>query len=237
MDEQPQGRKSAPDEVWAVVREEYLAGRSAGECCRRHGVGLTALRDRAAREGWRRSDQAWRPPSTLDPWDEGVELELQVGGDLDKVETCQLWYVARRRMLRAVMRGDAAEALRWRRVERILDEVEAETDRMTEEHEALLWHAENRRWAEEQDLREADDPDSSDSSDGVLESGDSSPPHLDGEVDASPSRADGGGDPVRTGEYPAALAQTTVSPPPSRREAAPRHLPTEWGGEVKPELT
>ena len=44
------GVACAPDAVWARVREDYLAGRSATECCRRHGVGLTSLRNRAARE-------------------------------------------------------------------------------------------------------------------------------------------------------------------------------------------
>ena len=45
-----EGRWSAPDEVWAAVRVDYLAGLSAPEACRRYGVGLTAMRMRAARE-------------------------------------------------------------------------------------------------------------------------------------------------------------------------------------------
>ena len=73
-------------------------------------------------------------------------------------------------MMRAVMRGDAAEALRWRRVQQVMDEVEAETDRMTERQDARIWHARNRREAEEQALRDATDPDRPDSSDGVFES-------------------------------------------------------------------
>ena len=52
------GLRSAPDEVWTQVRDDYLGGISAPECCRRHGVGLTALRKRAANEGWRRADQS-----------------------------------------------------------------------------------------------------------------------------------------------------------------------------------
>src|SRR5690606_13376160 len=71
---EPPAQRRAPDEVWARVREDYLSGLSAPACCRKHGVGLTALRDRAAREGWRRADQPWRPPG-LDPDDEGVFLE------------------------------------------------------------------------------------------------------------------------------------------------------------------
>lgn len=127
----------APDEVWTQVREAYLAGVSAPECCRRHGVGLTALRDRARREGWRRIDQPWTPPNRLDPDDEGVVLEEEVGGDLDKVELRQLSYVAFRRMMRAVMRGDAAEALRWRRVRLAMDEEEAEIDRLVAQQESV----------------------------------------------------------------------------------------------------
>jgi hypothetical protein len=56
-------------------------GRTIWRGCRRprsvsrHGVGRTALRTRAAREGWRRLDQPWTPPTRLDPWDEGRALE------------------------------------------------------------------------------------------------------------------------------------------------------------------
>lgn len=139
MDEPSQGRRAAPDEFWAAVREDYLAGRSAPECARRHGVSVGALRARAARDGWRRADQPWAPADRLDPWDEGVDLEARVGGDLDQVEVCELAFVAHRRMLRAVMRGDAVEALRWRRVELTLAELDAQEARDRERLEAILW--------------------------------------------------------------------------------------------------
>ena len=161
MTEEPQGRKSPPDEVWAQVRDEYLAGWSAPECCRRHGVGLTALRERAAREGWRRADQPWTPPDRLDPWDEGVELDLRINGDLDKVDLEELGYIAHRRMMRAVMRGDAVEALRWRRVQLTMVEVEAEEAREHERFEAIRW-----RLADQQ-AEDGPDPDAPDASDGV----------------------------------------------------------------------
>ena len=115
------GHRPAPDAVWAQVRDDYLAGISAPECCRRHGVGLTALRKRAASEGWRRADQPWTVPVRLDPWDEGVLLEERVAGDLDQIEMQELEWIADRRMMRAVLRGDAAEALRWRRVRYVLE--------------------------------------------------------------------------------------------------------------------
>ena len=83
------GRSCAPDAVWAAVRDDYLAGVSAPECCRRHGVGLTTLRARAAAGGWRRADLPWTPRNALDPADEGVALEVRVGGDLDKIDLGQ----------------------------------------------------------------------------------------------------------------------------------------------------
>ena len=146
--EEGHGRLVAPDEVWAAVREDYLAGLSAPEVCLRHGVRLTAMRNRAAREGWRRSDQPWSPVNRLDPDDEGVELEARVGGDLNKVELRELSYVATRRMMRAVLRGDAAEALRWRRVRDAMDAEDAEMERLMEQEDAI--------WASRRDHAEAD---------------------------------------------------------------------------------
>ena len=133
------GHRAAPDEVWAQVREDYMAGISAPECCRRHGVGLTALRKRAASEGWRRADQPWTPPLRLDPWDEGVLLEDRVAGDLDKVELHELEWIADRRMMRAILRGDAVEALRWRRVRAVLEGDAREMERRIHADEVLRW--------------------------------------------------------------------------------------------------
>jgi hypothetical protein len=133
------GQRPAPDEVWAQVREDYLAGISAPECCRRHGVGLTALRKRAAGEGWRRADQPWTPPVRLDPYDEGVLLEERVAGDLDKVELHELEWVADRRMMRAVLRGDAVEALRWRRVRYVLEADARELAQRIHADEVMRW--------------------------------------------------------------------------------------------------
>ena len=130
--------RSAPDAIWERVRQDYLSGLPAIEVCRRHGVGLTAMRNRAAREGWRRTDQPWTPPNPLDPHDEGVMLEDEIGGDLDQLDMRQLSFVAWRRMQRAVLRGQAAEALRWRRVRLMLDAETAEQDQGMEQ--------EQRRW-------------------------------------------------------------------------------------------
>ena len=170
----PGGRRSAPDAVWNRVRIDYLAGSSAAEACRRYGVGLTAFRDRAAREGWRRMDQPWAPPpNRMEAWDEGVLLDDQVKGDLDKIHLRQLSFVAHRRMMRAVLRGEPAEALRWRRVRLAMDLEDAELDRMTGQHESI--RQDRAGWAEleamdraEQAARERGETDSPDSSDPVF---------------------------------------------------------------------
>lgn len=162
----PAGRRVAPEAVWAEVRRDYTDGVSAPECCRRHGVGLTALRDRAAREEWRRKDLPWVPPrNRLDPEDEGVALEARA--NLDQIEIRQLWYVAHRRMLRAVLRGDAVEALRWRRVAQAMDEESAEMQRMIDQDEEL-WR--ERRSVMDYEAAHPDGPDASDASDGVFSS-------------------------------------------------------------------
>lgn len=144
MSEKPQGRTSAPDEVWARVQEDYLAGMSGPDCCRRHGVSLSALRNRAAREGWRRSDQAWIPPQSLDPWDEGRILEERICGNLDLIEWGELSGVAEGRMMRAVLRGDSAEFMRWHKVAEIIQVREAELRRWAEEEEARKYQIRQR---------------------------------------------------------------------------------------------
>ena len=133
----PRARRPAPKNVWDAVRADYMAGLPAHECCRRHGVTVAALRSRAARNGWRRIDQPWVPANTLSPDDEGVMLEQRSEGDLDRIDTCELVFVAHRRMQRCVLRGDAAGALRWRRVSQALEAEEAEMRRYLCQEEQL----------------------------------------------------------------------------------------------------
>ena len=133
----PRPRRAAPDALWRAVRADYLAGLPAHECCRRHGVTMAALRGRAARHRWRRIDQPWTPPNILDPSDEGVQLEQRSEGDLDRIDTCELVFVAHRRMQRCVLRGDAAGALRWQRVGKALEAEEAEMRRYLCQEEQL----------------------------------------------------------------------------------------------------
>ena len=169
--------RSAPDAVWEAVRDDYLAGTSAVDCCRTHGVGRTALRDRAAREGWRRRDQVWLP-ARLDPGDPGVALEERIGGDLDQIDYAELSGVAVQRMMRAVLRGDAAAALRWRRVELVMDAKQAEVDAFLALDDASVRNRREQIELEDwlRDRAEAQgwiapDPDSPDSPDSVFESG------------------------------------------------------------------
>jgi hypothetical protein len=137
MDEEIEtlSRNRGPPEVWEAVKADYLAGLSGPDCCRRHGVTLSALRDRAARQGWRRSDQPWTPPQSLDPRDEGRLLEEKVYGNLDLIEWGDLSEVADGRMMRAVLRGDSAEFMRWHKVCEIIRARQAEVRRWVEEDE------------------------------------------------------------------------------------------------------
>lgn len=126
----PPACRRVSSEVWAEVREAYVSGLSAPACCRRFGVGLSALRQRAAGEGWRRADMPWTPPAIhLDPEDEGVKLEEDISGDLDMLHPFMLSRVAERRMMRAVLRGDATEVMRWHRVYRAMETLQLEEDR------------------------------------------------------------------------------------------------------------
>ncbi len=134
----PTALRAAPTDVWDAVRDDYLAGMSGPDCCRRHGVSLAALRARASRHGWRRADQPWRPPHALEPWDEGLELEDKINGDMNMIDFGDLPHVASSRMARAILRGDAVGALRWHRVHQLVEQ----------DDEAL------RRWIETEELRQ-----------------------------------------------------------------------------------
>lgn len=50
-------------ETWALIRDAYLSGLSASAAAGRYGVSVTALRRRAAREGWTKRAYA----AALDP--------------------------------------------------------------------------------------------------------------------------------------------------------------------------
>ncbi len=162
----PRGARIAPEAVWKAVRADYLAGLSGPDCCRRHGVGLTALRLRSAREGWRRADQPWIPPSaTRDPWDPGRSLEEQVHGDLSRIEPRQLLGVAWDRIQLAVLRGDAGEVLRWSKVQALMQAEAEALDRFIEEEQARAF--ERGHPIDPHDANGPDDPDDVDDPDAL----------------------------------------------------------------------
>lgn len=157
------GRQTVPPDVWDTVKADYLAGMSGPDCCRRNGVSLSALRNRTAREGWRRSDQPWSPPQSLDPQDEGRLLEERIGGNLDLIEWGELSGVAEGRMMRAILRGDSAEFMRWHKVAEIIAVREAELRRWAEEEEVRKFHIRQRARDIEAEEAERDSTDYLDS--------------------------------------------------------------------------
>ena len=50
----PPSHRVHPQETWDLARADYLAGLSGPAVCARYGLGLAALRKRAAAGGWRR---------------------------------------------------------------------------------------------------------------------------------------------------------------------------------------
>jgi hypothetical protein len=127
------GHAFHPPEVWAAAREAYLDGASGPEVCARYGLKLGTFRHRAAAEGWRRADHGRGYP------DEGQELEALTGGEPERIEFYDLAHVARARMMRAVLRGAAAEALRWKRVADVMIAEQTQVDRWCEEDEARAY--------------------------------------------------------------------------------------------------
>jgi len=99
---------SAPDDVWTVAREAYLAGSTAAMVCRELALSPSTFWQRAAREGWLRRDHPRRadalpPPAPINLDDPVDDLWTA----LDKV-----WH----RICAALDAGDAAGAARWTRV-------------------------------------------------------------------------------------------------------------------------
>ena len=102
------GRRNRSGETWAAARAAYLDGLSAGEVCAHFDLGLSALRARARREGWRRIDQADLDPDLQDDLDE--ELDAQV------VDFEAMTERALRMSARALDLADGASADRWLRL-------------------------------------------------------------------------------------------------------------------------
>ena len=106
------GHRVRTAETWAAARADYAAGCSASEVCERHDLGLSALRSRARREGWRRADQA-------DPEPIAFEAEDSAKDD-PPVPTEDLVAIARRAAAWAVRRGALHQAHGWLKLYREL---------------------------------------------------------------------------------------------------------------------
>lgn len=125
------GRPTYPPEAWAKARQFYVSGLPASSICEQLGMSESGLRQRARREGWRRADQPWIPPI-----DDGAELEARHDGVIDRIELLDLADVAFTRMKRAVLRGSAAEALRWKQVAEMLWAEHEQAERWGEQADA-----------------------------------------------------------------------------------------------------
>ena len=102
-------RRIRPDETWDMARDQYLAGASAEEVCRRHDLGLSAFKVRARQGGWRRIDQ-----TAPDPIDDDIDLD----GPPEPRE--RMLDKAWRRVSQALDAGRSIEAVRWMRVHAML---------------------------------------------------------------------------------------------------------------------
>ena len=98
--------------VWDWARADYEDGQPASVICKMYGIGLSTFRERAAREGWRRSDaEPDLRPADLDRLD-GL-------GDTD-VDPQALALMAWKRFALAVRDGDRLGASAWLRLHRQL---------------------------------------------------------------------------------------------------------------------
>lgn len=129
-DSAPGARRSRSPETWAAARADYLAGARAATVCARFDLGLSALRARARREGWRRTDQADPDPVDAQAPDpdliEDLDEELEAQGPADLAAMTER---ASRLADRALGLGRLVEAQGWMRVWRQLrGALEAEQD-------------------------------------------------------------------------------------------------------------
>ena len=102
-------RRIRPKAAWDRAREDYLAGATAEEVCRRHDLGLSAFKDRARQTQWRRADQP-----APDPLDDALDLDIQPEPRERMLD--RAW----RRVSRAIDHGHSTEAMRWMRVHAML---------------------------------------------------------------------------------------------------------------------
>lgn len=116
-------RKYRAPEVWARVREAYVAGEPGPSVARRFDVGLANLRKRALREGWTRNRVAERavrealapgmgrpePTAATDP-PPAIE-EVAVGEGVERAVGRAAWLIAEGRGTEALVLIRAVEAM------------------------------------------------------------------------------------------------------------------------------
>jgi hypothetical protein len=100
------GYRVRSEDVWQAARAEYAAGFSAEAVCAQFDLGLSAFRQRARREGWRRRDA-----------EDEVPAPLAFPSEPDAAPaTPELVDLAWRSAAQAIRRGRAYEARAWMRL-------------------------------------------------------------------------------------------------------------------------
>jgi len=121
------------DATWAVARDDYLSGHSAEAVCAQHNLNLSTFRQRARREGWRKSDAENPLPVSLNDAPEPGAAP----------PTPELMDLAWRSAAAAIQRGRAGEARRWMRLWQDLRAL------IREEQEAARKAEAEARWKEQ----------------------------------------------------------------------------------------
>ncbi|PZO01582.1 MAG: hypothetical protein DCF29_15085 [Alphaproteobacteria bacterium] len=112
------------DETWTQVRDDYLKGDTAEQVCARYDVGLSAFRQRARSEEWRRSDQ-----------DDPAPLKDDLD-DLPDMDLPDLVRLAFKRLTQALLRASPIDAARWQKIHDTLH-ARAEADAVSTHYESL----------------------------------------------------------------------------------------------------
>ncbi len=119
----PSHRIHSP-ETWDLARADYLAGFSGPAVCARYGLGLAALRKRAAAGRWRRIDYARPMPAA----------PIEVDGDIDEASYLDLALMAEMQLRDAIINGRATEAATWMRIHFRLDAASSEEAAYRRQH-------------------------------------------------------------------------------------------------------
>ena len=113
------GYRVRSEGVWAAARDEYVAGASAEAVCARYDLGLSAFRQRARREGWRRLDAEDLSPD-LSPYPPEPEAAPPTG---------ELADLAWRSAAQAIRRGRVYEARAWMKLSQALRDAAREEEK------------------------------------------------------------------------------------------------------------